>query len=66
MPLNGSFPVKFLTASTTAGIRVDPPTRKIDLSATPMTTISLPFIAADANGPRHLETELSRQEEAHP
>ena len=33
---------------------------KIDLSATPMTTISLPFISADANGPKHLEVELSR------
>ena len=33
---------------------------KIDLSATPMTTISLPFITADANGPKHLEVELSR------
>ncbi len=33
---------------------------KIDLSATPKTTISLPFITADANGPKHLEVELSR------
>ena len=33
---------------------------KIDLSATPMTTISLPFITADANGPKHLEVELTR------
>lgn len=33
---------------------------KIDLSATPKTTISLPFISADANGPKHLEYELSR------
>ena len=33
---------------------------KIDLSATPLTTISLPFITADANGPKHLEVELSR------
>jgi len=33
---------------------------KIDLSATPMTTISLPFISADANGPKHMEMELSR------
>ena len=33
---------------------------KIDLSATPMTTVSLPFITADANGPKHLEVELSR------
>ena len=33
---------------------------KIDLSATPMTTISLPFISADANGPKHLEVELTR------
>jgi len=33
---------------------------KIDLSATPMTTVSLPFITADANGPKHLECELSR------
>ena len=33
---------------------------KIDLSATPQTTISLPFITADANGPKHLEVELTR------
>ena len=33
---------------------------KIDLSATPMTTVSLPFITADANGPKHLEVELTR------
>ncbi len=33
---------------------------KIDLSATPLTTVSLPFITADANGPKHLEVELSR------
>ena len=33
---------------------------KIDLSATTKTTISLPFITANANGPMHLEYELSR------
>ena len=33
---------------------------KIDLSATPKTTISLPFISADAQGPKHLEYELTR------
>ncbi len=33
---------------------------KIDLSATTMTTISLPFISADANGPKHMEMELTR------
>ena len=33
---------------------------KIDLSATPKTTISLPFITADATGPKHLEYDLSR------
>ncbi len=33
---------------------------KIDLSATTKTTISLPFITADANGPKHLEFELTR------
>ncbi len=33
---------------------------KIDLSATPKTTISIPFITADANGPKHLEVELTR------
>ncbi len=33
---------------------------KIDLSATPKTTISLPFITADASGPKHLEYDLSR------
>lgn len=33
---------------------------KIDLSAAMKTTISLPFITADANGPLHLEYELTR------
>ena len=33
---------------------------KIDLSATPKTTISLPFISADATGPKHMEYELTR------
>ena len=33
---------------------------KIDLSAATKTTISLPFITADANGPKHLEYELTR------
>lgn len=33
---------------------------KIDLSGAVKTTISLPFISADANGPKHLEYELSR------
>ena len=33
---------------------------KIDLSAATKTTISLPFISADASGPKHLEFELSR------
>ena len=33
---------------------------KIDLSATPKTTISLPFITADATGPKHLEYDLTR------
>ncbi|MBE7082223.1 MAG: molecular chaperone DnaK [Clostridiales bacterium] len=33
---------------------------KIELSATAMTTISLPFISADANGPKNLEYDLTR------
>ncbi len=33
---------------------------KKELSATLTTTISLPFISADANGPKHLEVNLSR------
>lgn len=33
---------------------------KIDLSATPKTKISLPFISADATGPKHMEYELTR------
>ncbi len=33
---------------------------KIDLSASTRTTISLPFISADASGPKHLEYELTR------
>jgi len=33
---------------------------KIDLSGTTKTTISLPFLAADSTGPKHLEFELTR------
>lgn len=33
---------------------------KIELSGTVETTISLPFITADANGPKHLELKLTR------
>src|SRR6202171_3845720 len=33
---------------------------KIELSSTLETTISLPFITADANGPKHLEMKLTR------
>ncbi|MCI9468227.1 MAG: molecular chaperone DnaK [Oscillospiraceae bacterium] len=33
---------------------------KCDLSGMTTTTISLPYITADANGPKHLEVELSR------
>jgi molecular chaperone DnaK len=33
---------------------------KIELSTMANTTINLPFIAADASGPKHLELELSR------
>src|SRR5215475_5284433 len=33
---------------------------KIELSSVTETTISLPFVTADANGPKHLETRLSR------
>ena len=33
---------------------------KIDLSAVTKTTVSLPFITADATGPKHLEYDLSR------
>ncbi len=33
---------------------------KIELSSVTETTISLPFITADASGPKHLETKLSR------
>ena len=33
---------------------------KIELSASTKTTISLPFITADANGPKHLEYDLTR------
>ena len=33
---------------------------KVELSAVTETTISLPFITADASGPRHLEAKLSR------
>ena len=33
---------------------------KIELSATPKTTVSLPFISADATGPKHLEYDITR------
>ena len=33
---------------------------KVELSSVTETTISLPFITADASGPRHLEAKLSR------
>ncbi len=33
---------------------------KVELSAMPETTISLPFITANASGPKHLEMSLSR------
>lgn len=33
---------------------------KIELSTTPKTSISLPFITADASGPKHLEMTLTR------
>ncbi|MEG1499638.1 MAG: molecular chaperone DnaK, partial [Clostridia bacterium] len=33
---------------------------KIDLSAVTKTTVSLPFITADATGPKHLEFDLTR------
>jgi molecular chaperone DnaK len=33
---------------------------KIELSSVPETTISLPFITADASGPKHLEMKLAR------
>jgi len=33
---------------------------KIELSAVMETSVSLPFITADANGPRHLESKLTR------
>lgn len=33
---------------------------KIELSSMVTTTINLPFITADENGPKHLETELTR------
>jgi len=33
---------------------------KIELSSSPKATINLPFITADAKGPKHLNTEISR------
>ncbi len=33
---------------------------KIELSATPTTSINLPFITADANGPKHLDLTLTQ------
>lgn len=34
---------------------------KMELSNLPETSINLPFITADENGPKHLETELSKE-----
>lgn len=34
---------------------------KMELSSTTATTVSLPFIFADATGPKHLEAELTRE-----
>lgn len=34
---------------------------KIELSSSTMATINLPFITSDANGPKHLDMQLSRQ-----
>ena len=33
---------------------------KVELSSATTTTVSLPFITADANGPKHLDTQLTR------
>ena len=33
---------------------------KIELSSTPNTSISLPFITATADGPKHIDTSLTR------
>src|SRR5204863_5293785 len=33
---------------------------KVELSSVTQTTISLPFVTADANGPKHLNTTLMR------
>src|SRR5262249_60054606 len=33
---------------------------KVELSAVTQTTINLPFVTADANGPKHLNTTLTR------
>jgi molecular chaperone DnaK len=33
---------------------------KVELSSATTTTINLPFITADANGPKHLDTQLTR------
>ncbi len=35
---------------------------KIELSSSPRTSVNLPFLTADASGPKHLEKDLSRAE----
>ena len=35
-------------------------TAKIELSSAMETTVNLPFITADASGPKHLQTKISR------
>lgn len=41
-------------------LKVAAETAKVELSQTLQTTINLPFITADASGPKHLETVLTR------
>ncbi len=41
-------------------IRVEAERAKIELSSVNQTEINLPFITADANGPKHLQLSLSR------
>ena len=41
-------------------IRVEAERAKIELSAVAQTEINLPFISADANGPKHLQMNLTR------
>ena len=51
---------KFLTMSHEALLKEAAERAKIELSSSQETEINLPFVTADASGPKHLVTKLTR------